>query len=211
MATPEGNSRRRWSGSTHRPGPREGWASVGGSPATVLGTLTIPGRPEQVSSARAFVSRTLSVHKIGTDTDHDTATLLTSEIVTNAIAHTTSGGEGGTVTIVVISITHGILVEVIDNGSAGAPVVKGDLYATGGHGLFLVQELAAQWGYLRNTGGTTVWFHLAEASQPEPDSEAASPQASAQAGSRPVEPQAERQPPDRSTPLRVAAAHSATA
>jgi hypothetical protein len=90
-------------------------------------------------------------------------------------------------------------------------VVKGDLYATGGHGLFLVQELAAQWGYLRNTGGTTVWFHLAEASQPEPDSEAASPQASAQAGSRPVEPQAERQPPDRSTPLRVAAAHSATA
>jgi anti-sigma regulatory factor (Ser/Thr protein kinase) len=181
MATPEGNSRQRWSRSTHRPGPREGWAGVGGPRATVLDTLTIPGCPEQVSSARAFVSQTLSAHEIGTDSDHDTATLLTSEIVTNAIAHTRSGGEGGTVTIVVISITHGILVEVSDNGSAGAPVVKGDLYATGGHGLFLVQELAAQWGYLRNTGGTTVWFHLAEACQAQLD---------------------------RSAPLRVAAAHA---
>ncbi len=63
--------------------------SIGGSHATVLGTLTIPGRPDQVSAARAFVSRTLSAHQTGTD--HDTATLLTSEIVTNAIAHTASG------------------------------------------------------------------------------------------------------------------------
>jgi hypothetical protein len=37
-------------------------------------------------------------------------------------------------------------VEIIDDGSAGTPVVKGDLYAAEGHGLFLVQHLAAQWG-----------------------------------------------------------------
>jgi anti-sigma regulatory factor (Ser/Thr protein kinase) len=193
MATPEGNSRQSWSGST--PGPRGGRAGAGGSHATVLGTLTIPGRPEQVSSARTFVSRTLSTHEISTD--NDTATLLTSEIVTNAIAHTKSGGEGGTVTIVVIAIPQGVLVEVIDDGSAGAPIVKGDLYAAEGHGLFLVQELAAQWGYLRNTGGTTVWFHL------EAGRQAWSP-------SGPGEPQAERQPPDRPAQHWVATAHSAT-
>ncbi len=174
MATSEGNSRRSWPGPARRPGPR---GPTGGSRATVLGSLTIPGRPEQVSAARAFVSRTLSAHQIGTD--NDTATLLTSEIVTNAIAHTKSGTEGGTVTIVVIGIPHGVLVEIIDDGSAGTPVVKGDLYAAEGHGLFLVQNLAAQWGYLRDPAGTTVWFHLAAADEQRQAGEQASLQAEA--------------------------------
>ena len=54
-----------------------------------------------------------------------------------------------------------VLIEVIDDGSAGTPVVKADLFAADGHGLYLVQQLAAQWGYLRDPAGTTVWFHLA--------------------------------------------------
>ena len=123
-----------------------------------------PRAPEQVATARAFVARTLSSHQVGAD--YDAATLLTSEIVTNAIQHTKSGVDGGTVTIVVIGVPHGVLVEIIDDGSAGTPVVKGDLYAAEGHGLFLVQHLAAQWGYLRDPAGTTAWFHLPVADQP---------------------------------------------
>ena len=160
METPEGNSRRLWSGPQRRPGPR---GTAGGTRATVLGSLTIPGRPEEVATARAFVSRTLSSYQIGAD--NDAATLLTSEIVTNAIQHTKSGVDGGAVTIVVIGVPRGVLVEIIDDGSAGTPVVKGDLYAAEGHGLFLVQHLAAQWGYLRDPAGTTVWFHLPTAGQ----------------------------------------------
>jgi anti-sigma regulatory factor (Ser/Thr protein kinase) len=114
-----------------------------------------------VSAARAFVTRTLATSHLKVDSD--AATLLTSEVVTNAVLHTKSGVDG-TVTIVVISVPHGVLVEVIDDGSAGVPIVKGDLYAAEGHGLFLVQQLAAQWGYLRDPAGTTVWFHL-----PTPD------------------------------------------
>jgi serine/threonine-protein kinase RsbW len=129
-----------------------------GPQAAVLGSLTIPGRPEQVGAARAFVVRTLSAKQA--DADADAAALLTSEIATNAIQHSNSGVEGGTVTIVVIGLPGGILVEIIDGGSAGAPIVKGDLYAAQGHGLFLVQRLAAQWGYHRNSASTTVWFHL---------------------------------------------------
>ena len=98
METPEGNSRRSWPGAQRRPGPR---GTAGGTLATVLGSLTIPGRPEQVATARAFVSRTLSSYQVGAD--NDAATLLTSEIVTNAVQHTKSGVDGGTVTIVVIS------------------------------------------------------------------------------------------------------------
>ena len=193
METSEGNPR----GSGHPP-PRR----TGGSRATVLGSLTIPGRPEQVSTARAFVAQTLNTHRVGADSD--TATLLTSEIVTNAIAHTKSGVEGGTVTIVVIGLPRGVLVEVIDDGSAGAPIVKGDLYASEGHGLFLVQHLAAQWGYLRDTAGTTVWFHLGVADEPQQVPEQAGPQAHLQAGPPPG-----RRNPDHAR--RAAAMNSATA
>ena len=183
METPEGNSRRSWPGPQRRPGPR---GTAGGARATVLGSLTIPGHPEQVAEARTFVSRTLSSHRVGAD--NDTATLLTSEIVTNAIRHTRSGADGGTVTIVVIGVPRGVLVEIIDDGSASVPIVKGDLYAAEGHGLFLVQHLAAQWGYLRDPAGTTVWFHLPAAGEPQREPEPADPRAGSQAGHRPGRP-----------------------
>jgi anti-sigma regulatory factor (Ser/Thr protein kinase) len=180
METPEGNSRP-WSGHQRRPGPH---GTTGGARATVLGSLTIPGRPEQVSGARTFVAQTLSSHRV--EADCDAATLLTSEIVTNAIQHTKSGVEGGTVTIVVIGVPHGVLVEIIDDGSAGTPIVKGDLYAAEGHGLFLVQNLAAQWGYQRDPAGTTVWFHLPVAHQEHQEHHAPG-QASPQARRRPAQ------------------------
>jgi anti-sigma regulatory factor (Ser/Thr protein kinase) len=142
-------------GATPAPGRRQR--------TTILGSLTIPGRPEEVSGARAFIVRTLADGGKGPTVDSDAATLLTSELVTNAIVHTASGAPGGTVTIVVVDVPDGVLIEVIDDGAAGTPVVKGDLLATDGHGLFLVQQLTAQWGYLRDAAGTTVWFHLAPA------------------------------------------------
>ncbi|HSZ41530.1 MAG TPA: ATP-binding protein [Trebonia sp.] len=141
--------------------------------AVVLGSITLPGSPEQVSSARAFIGRALSRQP---RIDSDAATLLTSELVTNAIQHTKSGEPGGSVTVVAIGIPGGVLVEVVDDGSSGTPIVKGDLYAAEGHGLYLVQQLATQWGYLRDAAGTTVWFHLsaaAPATTDEPDSPAA--------------------------------------
>ena len=57
----------------------------------------------------------------------------------------------------------GLRIEVADEGSdLSSPVVRGDVYASDGHGLFLVQTLADQWGYLRDDRGTTVWFWLAQ-------------------------------------------------
>ena len=87
--------------------------------------------------------------------------------MTNAIQHTASGAPGGTVTIVVVDVPDGVLVEVIDDGSDGTPVVKRDVLTTNGHGLLLVQQLAAQWGYLRDPAGTTVWFHLSSHWSPD--------------------------------------------
>jgi anti-sigma regulatory factor (Ser/Thr protein kinase) len=178
METPAGNSARPGPGDERGPegpAPSPARAAAGSPRATVLGSLTIPGRPEQVSLARAFVAQTFGSRQVKADAD--TATLLTSEIVTNAIQHTQSGADGGTVTIVVIGVAHGVLVEIIDDGSAGAPVVKGDLYAAEGHGLFLVQQLATEWGYLKDPAGTTVWFHLPTVSQAQQAAAQADPPA----------------------------------
>ena len=50
--------------------------------AAVIGSLTIPGRPDQVSAARAFITKILGEAEPATDV----AVLLASETVTNAVA-----------------------------------------------------------------------------------------------------------------------------
>ncbi len=145
MDTPAGGRQRR-SGSTPR--------------ASILGSVTVAGEPEQVSLVRQFIARTLTVAGLP-GIDSDAATLLTSELVTNALLHTDSGRPGGSVTVVIRGLPDGLLVEVVDDGAAGTPVVKDDALAGEGQGLFLVQQMAAQWGYLRDNAGTTVWFYLA--------------------------------------------------
>lgn len=128
--------------------------------ASVLASLTIPGRPERVSEARSFVRKVIGPENPAADV----AVLLTSEIVTNAVVHSNSRCAGGTVTVLVTEIGGGLSIEVADNGSARSmPVVKGDIYASDGHGLYLVQTLADQWGYVRDEAGTTVWFWLSSA------------------------------------------------
>lgn len=139
--------------------PRSSAADVAAmAEAAVLGSLTIPGRPEHVREARSFVAKALGdLHPA-----LDDAILLTSELVTNAVTHTASRCPGGTVTVMVAESPGGVRIEVSDAGSElSAPVVRGEVYASAGHGLFLVQTLADQWGYVRGNGGTTVWLWLA--------------------------------------------------
>ena len=132
--------------------------------ATVLGSITVPGRPENVCAARSFVEKSLGGAAPATT---DAAVLLASETVTNAVLHSNSRRAGGTVTITVIEIGGGIRIEVADEGSElSTPVVKGHGCVSGGHGLFLVQTLADQWGYVRDESGTVVWFWLAPATRP---------------------------------------------
>jgi anti-sigma regulatory factor (Ser/Thr protein kinase) len=125
--------------------------------AAVLGSLTIPGRPEHVREARTFVAKALGeLHPC-----LDTAVLLTSELVTNAVMHSCSRCIGGSISILIVESPGGTRIEVADEGSdLSSPVVRGDVYASDGHGLFLVQTLSDQWGYLRDGAGTTVWFWL---------------------------------------------------
>jgi anti-sigma regulatory factor (Ser/Thr protein kinase) len=134
----------------------QGTAAAAPAPV-IVGSLSIAGRTRNVAEARAFVSRTLGAGHPCTDV----AVLLCSELVTNAVLHSDSGLPGGAVTVVVIGLPGAVRVEVVDNGSArSTPVVKAEVYEPDGHGLFLVEQLAENWGYTRDEVGTTVWFRL---------------------------------------------------
>lgn len=151
-------------GATRTGGPRTGVTDLpqvtaaAAAPAPVIvGSLTIAGRTRNVTEARAFVAKTLGeAHPCA-----DEAVLLCSELVTNAVLHSESGQPGGSVTVVVLGLPGSVRVEVVDNGSAlSTPVVKAEVYEPHGHGLFLVDQLAENWGYTRDEVGTTVWFRL---------------------------------------------------
>lgn len=134
-------------------------ATAGSAPAplTRLSALTIAGTKPNVARARAFVAGILGPGHPAADV----AALLVSEVVTNAVLHSDSGAPGGTVTVTVSGTCHGLQVEVRDAGSdRSAPSVRKDPYTCSGHGLFLVDSLAREWGYARSGAGTTVWFCL---------------------------------------------------
>jgi anti-sigma regulatory factor (Ser/Thr protein kinase) len=114
--------------------------------------------PAAAAAARRRVRAVIRAWDLAVDPD--IAVLLTSELVTNAIAHERSG----TVTLHVSSAGGQLRVEVLDtcphlpvlaNAAAEAPAD-----AETGRGLMLVATLAASWGCDRAPAGKAVWFEL---------------------------------------------------
>jgi anti-sigma regulatory factor (Ser/Thr protein kinase) len=124
----------------------------------IRASLSVPGHPDQVRAARAFTSKTLG-------DDHPcapAAVLLVSELVTNSVLHSDSRLPGGTVTVTVTGTADVARVEVRDAGGTSVPFLKGagDGAAEGGHGLRLVDYLAARWDYRRDAAGLITWFEV---------------------------------------------------
>jgi anti-sigma regulatory factor (Ser/Thr protein kinase) len=124
---------------------------------TILGTLTIPGSERSVAYARRFVRDMIGAGHPALDD----AELCTSELVTNAVVHTSSG-HGGRVTITVATgPAGGLRIGVADEGAGGrVPYVREDPLAEDGRGILIVTTLAAEWGVETGQGGTTTWFRL---------------------------------------------------
>jgi len=114
-----------------------------------------PGSPDQVACARHFVGRVL-----GTCPVADDAVLLTSELASNAIAHTMSG-DGGKFIVTVYRADARLHVEVRDDGSAKTPVTRPAREAgESGYGLALVERIASRWGHCGGLRSRVVWFDL---------------------------------------------------
>lgn len=87
---------------------------------------------------------------------------LASELVTNSVQHSNSRCPGGTVTISVLAVPDGVVIEVIDDGGATIPALAPTQpgLIEGGRGLRLVDMLATRWSHHRDTAGTVTWFEL---------------------------------------------------
>jgi len=86
----------------------------------------------------------------------DDATLLVSELITNAILHARSP-----VVLVVRKVKTSVRVEVFDDGNGVAHPVHPDHEDDAGRGLGLVQAVATRWGIEDVDAGKTVWFEIA--------------------------------------------------
>lgn len=122
---------------------------------TQLRTRIFAGSPDQVRHARDFVARTLAGCPV-----IDDVTLLTSELVTNAIVHTASGS-GGKFMVIVYRADGWTRIAVCDEGAATVPYP----YALGaasesGLGLSLVELVACRWGHDGEAAGRVVWFEV---------------------------------------------------
>ncbi len=111
-----------------------------------------------VRAARAFVRD----HLAGADPDLiEAATLLTSELVTNAVLHTGSAVE------LRLLVGDVVRVEVHDDSDQLPASRNPDLQSTTGRGLGLIEMLAANCGIDVTPPGKTVWFDLLGGPAPE--------------------------------------------
>ncbi|MCE7083369.1 ATP-binding protein [Streptomyces sp. ST2-7A] len=130
-------------------------------------TLVFPAEPRWVRTAREAV-RTL-ITPAGAAVA-ETAALLTSEVVTNAI-RATVGASTPTCTVPVVlhavRIGAGRLRVRVRDGAPGTPAVPirdaaDEAGAEGGRGLMLLSACATGWGVCRHRPGRgkSVWFDL---------------------------------------------------
>ncbi|MGW4870793.1 SpoIIE family protein phosphatase [Streptomyces chartreusis] len=109
--------------------------------------------PEEVGRARAVVREQL--HDWGLAHLADTAELLVSELVTNAVRH--SHGRP-----VELRLVRGdtLLCEVDDDDHDLPTLLSAGPLDDAGRGLRVVSMLAREWGTSRTSAGKTVWFEL---------------------------------------------------
>lgn len=85
----------------------------------------------------------------------DAVTLLTSELVTNAVRHAPPPLD-----LVLQHGEPGIRVEVTDSSPDIPYNPRPDLDHEGGRGLWLIEILADRWGHHAHGAGKAVWFEL---------------------------------------------------
>ncbi|MFI2759163.1 SpoIIE family protein phosphatase [Streptomyces echinatus] len=111
--------------------------------------------PEAARHARRFTRRTLRAWELPRDTI-ETALLVVSELVTNALVHT-----GGPVRLDMSLVNHRLRLAVADS-SPRSPVKPTSIgwEATGGRGILLVEAVSEAWGTVPVSGGKQVWADL---------------------------------------------------
>jgi anti-sigma regulatory factor (Ser/Thr protein kinase) len=151
---------------------------------TMLDTTSrLPPALASAASARHLVRDALTEAGVDCWATVDTAMLLVSEVVTNAVVHAHTPVE------VHIAVRGPVVrIEARDGSTTPPRLPHVDAGATSGRGLAMVDELASSWGSVVGPDGKTVWFELRDDSVDEPPARPPSPDGTTTAGSEPWAP-----------------------
>jgi len=117
-------------------------------------SVSLPAEPASAAVARRFVRDALGEWEA--EELIDTAVLLTSELVTNALLHARSAPD------LTIRLVDGLLrVSVTDDTPVVPTRKRYGAEAATGRGLLLIETMARAWGSDPSTAGKVVWFELA--------------------------------------------------
>lgn len=126
-----------------------------GPPSRVLHlqwSRQFPGTAEQAAGARHWMQALLPSCPA-----RDDLLTIAGELTANAVTHTRSRHPSRTFSIEVSWSPELVRLMVGDQGSPTPPVLVTDADGTCGRGLFLVNEMALQWGVLGGSDGRRVW------------------------------------------------------
>jgi anti-sigma regulatory factor (Ser/Thr protein kinase) len=117
-------------------------------------TLDLPPEPRSATRARTaardYLQSSCPPEAI------DTAALLVTELVTNAVLH------ARTPIVVVIESSPGLVFLAVNDGSGAEPIAREyGIDAATGRGIKLVRELSTRWGVERSGRGKRVWCEIA--------------------------------------------------
>jgi anti-sigma regulatory factor (Ser/Thr protein kinase) len=114
--------------------------------------LRLPHSDRAPRIARAFVAENLQSWHL--DDLIEPATLVVSEVVTNAVIHARSDAE-----LVLERMPTALRISVTDRGS-GLTRDAASNVSDGGRGLLIVQQLSTSWGAEPTGDGNRVWAEL---------------------------------------------------
>jgi anti-sigma regulatory factor (Ser/Thr protein kinase) len=117
--------------------------------------ISLIAGPAAAAQARRHVSAIIAAWDAPVDTD--TAALLTSELVTNAVRNEANP----TVMLDVTCSTGRLRVDVHDTSRAMPAPADASADAETGRGLIIVGALADEWGFYATPDGKAVYFMLA--------------------------------------------------
>ncbi len=120
--------------------------------------FALPGGPRAPGNARDFIRGSPS---FVTESSRDSAVLLVSEIVTNAVVHGRPP-----IVLTVERVRSGVQISVADDHPDWPVVRRPSREAVAGRGMQVVEALAASWGVRRRAIGKSVWIVVADGLDP---------------------------------------------
>jgi anti-sigma regulatory factor (Ser/Thr protein kinase) len=133
------------------------WATPSGPVPSRALALRMRRQKETCPGARAAIRAWSVGLELPKEVD-ETLLLLVSELVANALEHSSAGADAP-IDIAVAVEDEVLRASVTDGGRGFETCVREPVGYQRGYGLFLVDQTTTRWG-VRQDGGTCVWFEL---------------------------------------------------